>query len=172
MSLNHPIGAPAAKPRWLLALPVTAALAVGVAGVALQGRHAQQAAPSDDHAMHMSAGGSGAAAPAGVIPKVVSCEPLSHVPGKSLTTVLVTYLPGAVTPKHRHAGSVTAFMLKGTMQSQLNGGPIETFTPGGTWFEPPGTIHTYAANPSRTEPAEFLAIFVADHCAVLTTYLE
>ena len=170
MSLNHMTSGPSSRPRWLLALPLAAAVALA-AGAALQGQ--RPAAPVDEHTMHMAAaGGAAAAAPSGVVPKVISCEPLPHVPGKSLTTVLVTYAPGAKSPAHRHAGSVTAYMLKGTMESQLNYGPIETFKPGGTWFEPPGTVHSFAGNPSPTEPAEFIATFVADHCAVLTTYLE
>jgi quercetin dioxygenase-like cupin family protein len=172
MSLNHPPGGPAARSRRLLALPLAAGVVLA-AGIALQAQRGHDAALTDEHALHMAAAGSGAAAaPSGVTPKVIACEPLPHVPGKSLTTVLVTYAPGAKSPAHRHAGSVTVFMLKGTMESQLNYGPTETFKPGGTWFEPPGTVHSYAGNPSPTEPAEFLATFVADHCAVLTTYLQ
>jgi quercetin dioxygenase-like cupin family protein len=66
---------------------------------------------------------------------------------------------------------VTAYVLKGTLRSQLNGGPIETFGPGGTWFEPPGTVHNMVENASPTEPAELLAIFVADNdCGPLTVF--
>ncbi|HEV2676993.1 MAG TPA: cupin domain-containing protein [Aliidongia sp.] len=93
----------------------------------------------------------------------VSCEKLPNVPGKSLTTAVVSFPPDAYTPRHRHPGSVTAFVLKGTVRSQLAGGPIETFTAGQSWFEPPGTIHLFAENASPTEPAELLSIFVADN---------
>ena len=49
--------------------------------------------------------------------------------------------------------------------------PIGTFGPGGTWFEPPGTIHTMVENPSPTESAEIMAIFVADSdCGALTIF--
>lgn len=93
----------------------------------------------------------------------VSCEKLPNVPGKSITTVTVTFPPGAYAPRHRHPGSVTAFVLKGTLRSQLAGTPAGTYTVGQSWFEPPGTIHLFAENASATEPAELLAIFVADN---------
>ncbi|MFZ5672716.1 MAG: cupin domain-containing protein [Pseudomonadota bacterium] len=103
--------------------------------------------------------------------QVISCEKLPHVPGKSITTTLVDFPPGVVVPSHRHAGSVTAYVLKGTLQSQLNSDPIGTFGPGGSWFEPPGTLHTYVANPSPAEPAQIMAIFVADSdCGKLTIF--
>ncbi|WP_210249246.1 cupin domain-containing protein [Rhizobium sp. ERR 942] len=92
----------------------------------------------------------------------ISCEPLPNVPGKSLTVAVVDYPPNAYTPRHRHPGSVSAFVLKGTLRSQLEGGPAGTYRAGETWFEPPGTAHLFAENVSKTEPAELLATFVAD----------
>ena len=125
-----------------------------------------------DMTMQMSSdAGAGAAARPRSIQHPVACQTLPNVPGKSITTVMVEFPPNALTPQHRHPGSVTAYVLKGTLRSQLNGGPIETFGPGGTWFEPPGTIHNMVENPSPTEPAELLAIFVADNdCGPLTIF--
>jgi len=118
---------------------------------------------------------SGTAAGAMARPKTsitrISCERLPNVPGKSITTALVTFPPDAFTPRHRHPGSVTAYVLKGTLHSQLMGAPVETYTVGQSWFEPPGTIHLFAENASATEPAELLAIFVADDdCGPLTVF--
>ena len=87
----------------------------------------------------------------------IACEKLPNVPGKSLTTLLVEYPPNAFTPRHRHPGSVMAFVLKGKIRSQLGGGPAEVFGVGQSWFEPPGTIHLFAENASATEPATLLA---------------
>lgn len=101
--------------------------------------------------------------------KVLSCERLPNVPGKSMTTALVDFPPIAYTPRHRHPGSVMAFVLNGTLRSQLEGGPVGSFTTGQTWFEPPGAIHLFAENPSATQPAQLLAVFVADDdCGPLT----
>jgi quercetin dioxygenase-like cupin family protein len=127
------------------------------------------------HLVHM-AGTTPSAAAQGSRPatkvKPISCEPLPNVPGKSITTVLVHFPPDGFSPRHRHAGSVTVYVLSGAVRSQLNGGPIGTYKAGETFFEPPGSIHTFAENASKTEPAEVLATFVAEDCAQLTTYLD
>ena len=128
-------------------------------------------APSMETHAHMANADAGAAA--GARPKTVvtpvSCERLPNVPGKSITTVIVAFPPNGFTPRHRHPGSVRAFVLKGTLRSQLEGGPAGTYTQGQTWFEPPGTVHLFAENASATEPAELLATFIADDdCGPLT----
>lgn len=107
-------------------------------------------------------GGSGAAAPPATLSKVISCEPLPNVPGKSVTTTLVDFPPLAYSPAHRHPGSVTAIVLEGTIRSQLGGGPVGTFKTGETFFEPPGTLHVFADNPDPVRPARLVAVFVTD----------
>ena len=97
---------------------------------------------------------------------------LPNVPGKRVTIVRVFYGPGGFTRAHRHAGSVTAYVTKGEIRSQLGGGPVETFKVGQLFFEPPGATHLVSANASNTEPAELIAVFVADEGAQLTTFIE
>jgi quercetin dioxygenase-like cupin family protein len=97
---------------------------------------------------------------------------LPNVPGKRVTIVRVFYGPGGFTRAHRHAGSVTAYITRGEIRSQLGGGPVETFKVGQSFFEPPGATHLISANASTTEPAELIAVFVADEGAQLTTFLE
>jgi len=97
---------------------------------------------------------------------------LPNVPGKRVTIVRVFYGPGGFTRAHRHAGSVTAYVTKGEIRSQLGGGPVETFKVGQSFFEPPGATHLVSANASNTEPAELIAVFVADEGAQLTTFLD
>ena len=92
---------------------------------------------------------------------------LPNVPGKR-----VNYGPGGFTRPHRHSGSVTAYITKGEIRSQLGGGPVETFKVGQSFFEPPGSTHMISANASITEPAELIAVFVADEGAQLTTFLD
>ncbi len=119
---------------------------------------------------HSASGQSEASIP-GTVVTPLSCEKLPNVPGKSITTVLVDFPPGAYSPRHRHPGSVTAFVLIGEVRSQLDGGPVGTFGVGQTWFEPPGTIHDFVGNTSATEPAQLLAIFIADNdCGPLTIF--
>ena len=97
---------------------------------------------------------------------------LPNVPGKRVTIVRVFYGPGGFTRAHRHAGSVTAYVTRGEIRSQLGGGPVETFKVGQSFFEPPGATHLVSANASNTEPAELIAVFVADEGAQLTTFLD
>ena len=102
----------------------------------------------------------------------ISSHALPNVPGKRVTIVRVFYGPGGFTPAHRHAGSVTAYITKGEIRSQLAGGPVETFGVGQSFFEPPGAVHLVSANASMTEPAELIAVFVADEGAQLTTLVK
>lgn len=102
----------------------------------------------------------------------IASYPLPNVPGKRVTIVRVFYGPGGFTPAHRHAGSVTAYITRGEIRSQLAGGPVETFKVGQSFFEPPGATHLVSANASNAEPAELIAVFVADEGAQLTTLIE
>jgi quercetin dioxygenase-like cupin family protein len=102
----------------------------------------------------------------------ISSHALPNVPGKRVTVVRVAYGPGGFTRAHRHAGSVTAYVTKGEIRSQLGGGPVEIFKAGQSFFEPPGATHLVSANASNTEPAELIAVFVADEGAQLTTFIE
>lgn len=104
--------------------------------------------------------------------EIVSSHALQDMPGKRVTVVRVTYGPGGFTPPHRHGGTVTAYITKGKIRSQLDDGPVEIFDVGQTFFEPPGTIHRVSANASSTEWAELIAVFVADEGAQLTTLIE
>jgi quercetin dioxygenase-like cupin family protein len=101
---------------------------------------------------------------------VVSSDALPHVAGKRVTTVLVEFPPGGFSPEHHHAGSVSVYVLSGEIESQLGGGPATIYKPGEMFFEPPGAVHVFARNPSATEPARLLAVFVHDEGAQLTTY--
>jgi quercetin dioxygenase-like cupin family protein len=92
----------------------------------------------------------------------LSCEPLADVPGKSVTTALVVFPPRAYTPAHRHPGSVTAYVVSGSIRSQMDALPAATYAAGSTWFEPAGALHRFAENQSASETAELLALFIAD----------
>ena len=104
--------------------------------------------------------------------EVIASHALPNVAGKRVTIVRVFYGPGGFTPAHRHSGTVTAYVTKGEIRSQLGGGPVETFKVGQSFFEPPGATHLVSANESNTEPAELIAVFVADEGAELTTLIE
>lgn len=94
---------------------------------------------------------------------------LPNVPGKTLTAVVVSYGPGAKSTSHRHAGSVFAYVLSGSIRSENSAtGPAKVYQAGESFFEPPGSEHLVSENASATEPASLLAVIVADDGARLT----
>jgi quercetin dioxygenase-like cupin family protein len=106
---------------------------------------------------------------AGAAIKPVLSQGLPNVPGKTLTAVVVTYGPGGKSPRHHHAGSVFAYVLSGSIRSQVSDqGPPRVYKAGEAFFEPPGSEHLVSENASAAEPASLLAVFVADTGAQLT----
>jgi quercetin dioxygenase-like cupin family protein len=89
---------------------------------------------------------------------------LPNVPGKSIKGVLVEYGPGGYSPGHTHPKSafIYATVLEGAIRSQVNNGPVTTYTAGQSFSENPGDIHRVSANASETKPAKLLAVFVVD----------
>jgi quercetin dioxygenase-like cupin family protein len=102
-----------------------------------------------------------AARPAPTVERL-SCTRLPNVPGKSTIVTRVDFPPGAYSPAHRHPGAVTAYVLKGRIRSQMEGEAPQTYSLGQTWFEPPRALHRFAENASADQPAQLLAVFVAD----------
>ncbi|WP_457938766.1 cupin domain-containing protein [Mesorhizobium sp. 10J20-29] len=91
-------------------------------------------------------------------------HPLPNVPGKSLRGVLVEYEPGGTSSGHTHPNSafIWATVLEGAIRSQVNGGPVTTYSAGESFSEYPGDRHGVSENASKTEPARLLAVFVVD----------
>ncbi|WP_082962625.1 cupin domain-containing protein [Mycobacterium sp. E342] len=88
----------------------------------------------------------------------------TNVPGKSLEAVTVHYPPGAKSGAHHHANSafIMAYVISGSIRSQVEGEPARVYHAGETWSEAPGAHHTISENASATEPAELLAVFLLD----------
>lgn len=88
----------------------------------------------------------------------------SNIPGKSLIAVVVSYPPGAKSASHHHAGSafIYAYVLTGSVRSQVDDEPIKVYRTGESWYEAPGAHHKVSENASATEPAQLLAVFVVD----------
>ncbi|SEM51675.1 Cupin domain protein [Luteibacter sp. UNCMF331Sha3.1] len=91
-------------------------------------------------------------------------EAIPNLPGKSLTAVEVLFPPGAASHPHKHAHSafIYAYVVSGRIVSQVEGQPARTYTAGESFHEDPGAHHLAARNPSSTEPAKLLAVFVVD----------
>ena len=89
---------------------------------------------------------------------------LPNVPGKSIKSVLIEYGPGGYSAPHIHPKSafIYATVLEGAVRSQVNDGPVTTYTTGQSFSELPSSRHLVSANASETEPAKILAVFVVD----------
>ncbi|MEU4091637.1 cupin domain-containing protein [Streptomyces sp. NPDC026673] len=142
-----------AFPRGLLATALTlaAVTACGTAGQDVNGE-APAAAVTSESSMRPSDKFS-----------VQFEQALPNIKGKTFTSAIVDYPPDGRTPPHRHGDAfVYAYVLKGTVRSQLVGEPVRTYRKGEYWIEPPGAHHVLSENASRTEPAQLLVVFVSN----------
>jgi quercetin dioxygenase-like cupin family protein len=90
--------------------------------------------------------------------------------GWEVTVSHVDYPPGRVGTAHRHAGFVLAYVLKGEVMTKISDqGPAKIYKTGEMFFEPPGATHEESGNPSKTEPAQLLAMIFAKKGSTLTT---
>jgi quercetin dioxygenase-like cupin family protein len=88
---------------------------------------------------------------------------IPNIAGKTLTSVMVSFSPGAKATPHRHGDAfVYAYVLSGTVRSQINDEPAKVYQAGQDWYEPPGSHHVVAENVSATDSAMLLVIFVAN----------
>jgi quercetin dioxygenase-like cupin family protein len=89
-------------------------------------------------------------------------QALPNAEGKTFTSQIVDFPPGAGAPPHRHGQAfVYAYVLQGAVRSQVDDQPATTYHQGENWFEEPGAHHVVAANPSSTERAELLVVYVS-----------
>ena len=108
----------------------------------------------------------------GATVKQILSQKLPNVPGKTLTVVQVDYRPGAFSAPHRHpaSGFVFAYVLSGSIRSQVEGEPLRVYSAGESWTEPPNAHHIVSANASKTKPARLIAYIIADDGAEATVY--
>ena len=108
----------------------------------------------------------------GVTEKQILSEKLPNVPGKTLTVIQVNYRPGGFSAPHRHPASafVFAYVLSGTVRSQIEGEPLRVYSAGQSWTEPPNSHHVVSANASKTKPARLIAYVIADDGVQVTVY--
>ena len=83
--------------------------------------------------------------------------PLSPLPDNQEMLVLtIDVAPGQTSSPHRHNAHVFVYILSGSMNMQVEGGPLVQLFPGDMFYESPENIHAVSDNASQTEPAKFL----------------
>ena len=76
----------------------------------------------------------------------------------SATVVEVTFEPGQKDSPHRHTGPVFGYVLEGEYEHALDDEPVKTYKAGDTFYEPSGSVHRVARNPSGKTRTRLLAV--------------
>jgi quercetin dioxygenase-like cupin family protein len=103
--------------------------------------------------------------------RIALSQSLPKLDGNHLkaTAVEVTYGPGESSQPHSHPCAVIGYVVEGLLRTQVKGEPQAICKPGETFYEAPNGIHVISANASQTEPARFIAFFVCDRDAPLSS---
>jgi quercetin dioxygenase-like cupin family protein len=85
---------------------------------------------------------------------------LPDVPGREALIEIVVLAPGEVIRAHRHDADVFAYVLKGSIITQVEGGESQRVHAGEVFYESPSDLHLGSRNASTIEPATLLVFFV------------
>ena len=81
---------------------------------------------------------------------------------RDVQAVVVELPPNASAPRHRHDVAVLAYVLEGTVENRFDAGATQVHRAGESWWEAPGTVHDLARNPSKTDRARLLIVFIGE----------
>lgn len=76
------------------------------------------------------------------------------------TVVEVTFEPGQEDSSHRHTGPVFGYVLEGEYEHAIDDEPVKTYKAGETFYEPTGSLHRVARNPSGKTKTRLLAVIL------------
>src|SRR5688500_18389523 len=76
----------------------------------------------------------------------------------SATVNEVTFEPGQGDTPHRHAGSTFGYVVEGEYEHALNDEPVKKYKAGDTFYEPSGSLHRVARNPSAKTRTRLVAV--------------
>jgi quercetin dioxygenase-like cupin family protein len=102
---------------------------------------------------------------------VLMKQVLADAPGKQVTMLTVVYDPGATSEAHVHPGSVFAYVLEGSVISQVEGEKPVTYTKGQSWYEHPKQPHLVSKNASEAQPARLLVFLLSQEGEAIKTPL-
>jgi quercetin dioxygenase-like cupin family protein len=72
----------------------------------------------------------------------------------------VTFGPGQQDSPHRHAGPVFGYVLEGEYEHAIDDEPVRTYKAGDTFYEPSGSVHRVARNPSAKGKTRLIAVIL------------
>src|SRR5262249_1156578 len=106
--------------------------------------------------------GGGAAAPQDNGVRTLMSRDVAGAPGKEESMPAVEYTPGATDVVHTHHAQALVYVLEGSIEMQVKGGPLVTLKPGQTFYEGPDDVHIVGRNASRTAPAKFVVVMIKE----------
>jgi quercetin dioxygenase-like cupin family protein len=89
--------------------------------------------------------------------------------GFDAVLVELNFPPGVSVPEHRHPGFILGYVVDGQMRFAINHEPDQIVPAGGTFFEPPGALHTTFGSASADAPVRILAFLVVPTGSSLTS---
>lgn len=92
--------------------------------------------------------------------------------GQEMRILTVDLAPGQSSTPHRHNAHVFVYVLEGTVEMQVRGGPLMRLGPGEMFYENPDDIHQVSRNASSTEPAKFLVHMLKRQGEPVTVQVE
>jgi len=90
----------------------------------------------------------------------------------SATVKEVTFEPGQEDSPHRHTGPVFGYVLEGEYEHALDDEPVKKYKAGDTFYEPSGSVHRVARNPSSETRTRLLAVVLHSRDTKETTVPE
>ena len=90
----------------------------------------------------------------------------------SATVLEVTFEPGQKDSPHRHTGPVFGYVLEGEYEHAIDDEPVKTYKAGETFYEPSGSVHRVARNPSDKTKTRLLAVILHPRDAKNVTVRE
>jgi quercetin dioxygenase-like cupin family protein len=76
----------------------------------------------------------------------------------SATVNEVTFGPGQEDTPHRHAGPTFGYVLEGEYEHAIDDEPVKKYKAGDTFYEPTGSLHRVARNPSTRTRTRLVAV--------------
>src|SRR5215510_6807591 len=96
------------------------------------------------------------------VTKLSQRDSIEKLDGKaaSATVVEVTFAPGQEDSPHHHPGPVFGYVLEGEYEHALDDEPVKKYKAGDTFYEPTGSLHRVARNPSAKTRTRLLAVIL------------
>ena len=80
--------------------------------------------------------------------------------------------PGQEDSSHSHTGPVFGYVLEGEYEHAIDDEPVKTYKAGDTFYEPSGSVHRVARNPSGKTRTRLLAVVLHSRYTKETTVPE